>query len=669
MPHSPDSLPDGAASVFPSGDRSAAGRPFDTVRSTGRASAVPAATPATAAPGAPGAHPFTDTDADAETGAGHDAADRYRTGPGGFEPPQPGFLAAVFRDLGADEAGPTAPTAAAPGGTTDRNDPAGDDPTAAGDDEVAAHGRAAALTHHRTLTVQAEHDHLADLLRRAALPVSAMDFESQLRHYEQRPFPADVDTEAGEGAAGTEPRWADYAPAAPVPASADDAPSRRLLDSSYQRELAQARLRHQRDLREWRTRRAESLTPELQAARRAHEEAEQSRARAVQEYNQSLEECRRAYRKAEPAAVESLLERALAAAEVATQDLPAPCRALYRPLTRTAVLDLDLPSPDVVPSLSGYRLAPDGSVDPVPRPPSERSSDYLRLAARLALRALQAADAVDTEEILAGAVLNGWLRRPGMEPVCLLSVDADRDALARTRLLPAAPDGRSGRKGHDGRVGPRIPGQRVPGWRADGDPRTGPSGPGGPGEQWTDAAGAEEPGDGVYVDAERDEALVRLRELAAVVTPDPYGPVPVEPNGTVGAAVPSAAELSPNEFSVLVRELLTRGGLGAWSVRLRGPAGLVATAEGGRGSALPGRWVVWASRGAEPVAADELRTLAEAVREEGAERGLRLTTGRFAEAALDLAAEEAFHRIHLVDGAGVQELSRTHLGLPLATGS
>ncbi|GAA4998900.1 restriction endonuclease [Kitasatospora paranensis] len=615
------------------------------------------ASDAAAVPGAPG-------------GSAPSAAGSSASGAAEPEPPQPGFLAAVFRDLGAEIpeqfAGPDAPSPHRPAreARSGRPAPAPDDsaphphdrPHQQGrqdaeqqdgeEDEIAAHGRAAALAHHRTMTVRAEHDRLADLLRRAALPVSAMDFESQLRRYEPRPFPADTDAPAADA----EPRWADYAPVDPVPATPDEPPSRRLLDSSYQRELAQARLRHQRALREWRAGRAESVTPGLRSARQAHEQAEQLRATAVHEYNQSLEECRRAYRKAEPAAVESLLERALAAAEGATQDLPAPCRALFRPLTSTALLDLDLPSPDLVPSLAGYRLAAEGAVEPVPRPQSDRSSDYLRLVARLALRALQAADAVDTDGILAGVVLNGWLRRPGAEPLCLLSVDADRDALARTRLLPADP------AGHADPARQADPSEAVAHARTA-SARTSGALP----------VHDDEPADGVYSDAEHDEALVRLRELAAVVTPDPYGPVPVRPNGTASAAVPSTGELSSNEFAVLVRELLTRGGLGAWSVRLRGPGGLVATAEGAAHSALPGRWVVWASRGADPVAAEELRTLAEAVREEGAERGLRLTTGGFEEAALDLAAEEGYRRIHLIDGAGVQELSHTHLGMPLAT--
>ncbi|GLW75152.1 hypothetical protein Kpho02_74490 [Kitasatospora phosalacinea] len=581
---------------------------------------------------------------------------------------QPGFLASLFRELGADEdedefrggTGDGARTeeppgdrnrarlrdrgpdhvwgrAAAPGPTAAPGPvppvvppqpgpvepPAAVDPADAGgalgvggandpDDPVAAHGRAAALTHHRTLAVQAEHRQLADLLRRAAQPVSAMDFESQLRSYQPRPFP-DAAAEAEP-----EPAWADFAPPEPADTDPDRPRSRRLLDSGYQRELAQARLRHQRALREWRTRQAELADSGAVAARQAHEEAERARARAVQEYNDSLEECRRAYRLAEPAAVESLLERALAAAEGATRDLPAPCRAVFRALTRTAVLDLDLPPLDTVPALTGYRLGDTGEVEPVPRPAADVRTDYLRLAARLALRALQAADAVDTDEVLSGVVLNGWLRVPGQPPQCLLSVDADRDALARTRLVPDA--------GHLGDGG------------ADG---------------------------GVYAEAEHDESLLRLRALAAVISPDPYAGEAVQPWGSASSAVPALGELSPGEFALLVRAVLTAGGLRDWSVRLRGPAGLVATAEGDPGSGLPGRWVVWASRGPGPVTAEEIATLAEAVREEGADRGLRMTCGRFTDEALDLTGEERHQRIHLIDGPGIRELARTHLELPL----
>ncbi|PYC81760.1 hypothetical protein C7C46_11090 [Streptomyces tateyamensis] len=527
-----------------------------------------------------------------------------------------GFLAAVFG--GATEGPEPVDGFTTGGGPTTATGPA--EAGGGSDPQVAAHGRAAELTHHRTATVQAEQQRLTGLLMRLALPVTPMDFESQRRSYEPRPYPA---APAAEQVA-REPRWADFAPVPPVAVeqegeSAAAAGAKRLLDSTYQRELAGARLAYQRALRQWRADRAAAVDPAEEAARLAHEQAEQARARAVQEYNDSLQECHRAYLEAEPAAVESLLERALAAAEASTPELSAPCRAVFRPLTRTAVLDLDLPPLGLVPSLQGYRLSPDGEVNPVPRPPADRAADYLRLVSRLALRALQAVDAVDTDGILAGVVLNGWLREP--EVNCLLSVDADRDALARTRLEGAA------------------------------------------------AAAAEEAEPGVYAPAEQDEALVRLRDLGAAISPDPYARTPVRPFATAGAAVPAVADLSGGEFALLVREVLTRGGLADWSVRLRGPAGLLATGTGADRSALPGRWVVCASRRPGAVGAEEVRTLAEAVAEEGAGHGLWLSTGGFTEEALDLAESAEFRQIHLADGDGFRAMAETHLGLPLTVGS
>ncbi len=517
---------------------------------------------------------------------------KRQPGFGAAADPRPGFLSSVLQ---------------APDAAVERSDGL--------DAAVAERGRAAELTHHRTSTVRAERQKLADLLHRLALPVSAMDFESQRRSYEPRPYPAGPP----EPDATREPRWGDFAPDGPAAGDPEAGPSKRLLDSGYQRELAQARLTHQRALRQWRAGRAAAVDPQEEQARLAHERAEQARARVVQEYNDSLEECRRAYRQAEPAAVESLLERALAAAEAATPDLPAACRAVFRPLTRTAVLDLDLPPLGLVPSLDGYRLTTDGEISPVPRPPQDRSADYLRLVSRLALRALQAADAVDTDGILAGVVVNGWLREP--DGPCLLSVDADREALARTRLVP------------------------------DGEP----------------VELETEPG--VYAAAEQDEALVRLRELGASVSPDPYARAGVRPYAAAGPAVAAVVDLSPVEFAGLVRELLTRGGLTDWSVRLRGGAGLVATGSGAPDSALPGRWVVCATRGAAPVGADQLRTLAEAVAEESATKGLWLTSGDFTEEALDLIDTDGFRHLHLADGTGFRSMAETHLGLPLSVAS
>lgn len=101
-------------------------------------------------------------------------------------------------------------------------------------------------------------------------------------------------------------------------------------------------------------------------------------------------------------------------------------------------------------------------------------------------------------------------------------------------------------------------------------------------------------------------------------------------------------------------------------MRLRGGTGVVATGTGAPDSALPGRWVVCATRRSVPVGAAEVRTLADAVAEESAAHGLWLTSGDFTEEALDLVATEGFRQIHLADGAGFSSLAETHLGLPLS---
>ncbi|AXI77635.1 restriction endonuclease [Peterkaempfera bronchialis] len=483
-----------------------------------------------------------------------------------------------------------------------------------GREEPGDRDRDTRLARERTATAAAELARFLDLLSRAARPGPAVDFASQRRLYEPRPY-------TGPDPAGP-PRWEDFAPPEPPdgsednPDGSDAGPGRRLLDPAYQRERAQARLRHQRALREWREQ--QELLGDGGAApqdrvhrdRIEHERAELARARAVEEYNATLDECHRAYRAGEPAAVESLLERALAAAGHATPDLPTACRAAYRPLTRTAVLDLELPSPQIVPSVAGYRPAPEGGgLEPVPRPDSERATHYLQLAARLTLRALHAVAAADSDEVLSGVVLNGYVRGPGTPPggSCLLTVDADRDDLARTRLLPAGP-------------APAAP--------------------------------------------DLEDALAVLRALPSTVTPDPYGPVAVPPHATAGAAVPAAADLSPAEFGRLVRELLARMGLDGWTPRLQGRDGLVAVADGTDGTALPGRWVVWAARRPGSVDADAVRTLDEAVTEESADGGLWLTTTHFTPEAAELAAAE--DGLLLIDGERLRLLLRTHLGEELA---
>jgi restriction system protein len=391
-----------------------------------------------------------------------------------------------------------------------------------------------------------------ELLALAAEPSPSVDFDALHRSYEPRPLPAEAVVEP--------PRWADYAPDAGQGSATPGSP---LLSGPYQQQLAAARLKHQRALREYRDHEKE-LRGQAEAARLAHEHEEQQRARSVREYNDRLLGYRQAYEAGEPAAVESVLERALAAAG-RLPGLEVPARVSYRELTRTAVVDLVLPSVSVVPSALEFRVVANGGVEPVPRPRQECRGRYLQLVARLVLRALDAILAADTESRLDGIVVNGRAVTAEAGETCMVSVDARRGDLYASSLLPAA----------------------------------------------------------------HDQAVQRLRELPCALSEDPFGPEPVTPFAVGCAGPPAPEELSTGEFSSLIAELFEHLGLDEWEPRLQGKDGLLALGHGdGRGFPdVP--YVVCAVRRPLVVGAAVVRHVAEVVEEEAAERGIWATTGSF----------------------------------------
>jgi restriction system protein len=427
---------------------------------------------------------------------------------------------------------------------------------------VAGGGGRVYLAQQYTEVAEDAEQRLEELLALAAEPSPAVDFDALRRSYEPRPLPSEALVEP--------PRWADYAPD-PGPVSSD-APGRPLLSGPYQQRLADARLKHQRALREYRHQERD-LRAQAEQARLAHEQEEQQRARSVREYNERLEGYRKSYEEGHPAAVESVLERALAAAG-RLPGLEVPARVSYRELTRTAVVDLVLPGPAVVPAALRFQVAPDGGVEAVPRPRRECLARYRQLTARLVLRALDALLAADTESRLDGIVVNGRAVTAEAGESCLVTVDARREDLFAGSLLPDT----------DG------------------------------------------------------EAVERLKELTCVLSADPFAPEPVPPFAIGRSGPPAPEELSPGEFAALIAELFEQMGLDEWEPKLRGKDGLLAFAQGdGRGFSADTH-VVFAARRPMTVGADAVRDVAEVVADEGAGGGIWATTGSFEADAVVAAA-------------------------------
>jgi restriction system protein len=454
-----------------------------------------------------------------------------------------------------------------------------------GDREVTGRRRAILAQQYTEVAENAER-RLDELLDLATEPSPAVDFDALRREYVPRPLPA--------AAVSEPPRWADFAPdPGQVPAGQ---PGRPLLDAAYQQRLAAARLEHQRALREYREQERQ-LRDQAEQVRLAYEAEELERANAVRAYNERLGDYRRAYEACEPVAVESVLERALAAAG-RLPGLEVPARVTYRPLTRTAMVDLVLPGVGVVPPALSFRVAPDDSaagVEPVPRPRKECVERYLLLVARLALRALDAVLAADTESCLDGVVLNGRVVTAEAGECALLSLDARREHLYASTLLPS----------------------------------------------------------------EHADALARMRELPCRITRDPYGPAPVTPFGGGGAMSPVPEELSPGEFAGLAAELFAAMGLPDWDPRLVGRDGLLALAYGDGASFGEDPHVVCMARRPAVVTAEAVRNVAEVMEEESAVAGIWATTGSFEPHAVLTAAENP--GLRLIDGGELRALIREHL--------
>ncbi|WP_037605276.1 restriction endonuclease [Streptacidiphilus rugosus] len=450
--------------------------------------------------------------------------------------------------------------------------------------------RRAILAQQYTEVAESAERRLDELLALAAEPSPAVDFDALRREYVPRPLPP--------AAVSEPPRWTDYAP---DPGQALPGRSTNpLLDAGYQQRLASARLDHQRALREYREQ-ERVLRDRAEEVRLDYEREEQERAQAVRAYNERLVDYRRAYEEGEPVAVESVLERALAAAG-RLPGLEVPARVAYRPLTRTAVVDLVLPGVGVVPPALAFRVAAEesqGGVEPVPRPREDCVARYLLLVARLALRALDALLAADTESHLDGVVLNGRVVTAEEGESALLSVDARRADLYARTLLPT----------------------------------------------------------------DHQDAVARLRELPCRITADPYGPAPVTPFAVGGAMAPMPEELSPGEFADLASELFAAMGLPDWDARLLGRDGLLAVAHGDGDLFAEEPHVVCVARRPAVVSAEAVQNVAEVMAEETAAAAIWATTGSFHPEAVIAAAERP--GLRLIDGGELRALIREHLGAEL----
>jgi restriction system protein len=295
---------------------------------------------------------------------------------------------------------------------------------------------------------------------------------------------------------------------------------------------------------------------------------------------------------------------------------PRGCEVQYSPEHRALVVRYELPDEDIVPRLAGYRYVRSrDAIDPVTRKEIDVKATYFRLVARTALRAL--ADAFDATS-----------------PSLVDSVE-------------------------------------VQGYRPDTDGATG--------RPIETVLVRVKPARATFEDIVLEEPSLDphlcLQGLAAIEPSHSGDFEPVPPvahfdltalrlvdGRDVAAGLDSRLDLvklHPRSFEALVKDLFTAMGMEAWETQATHDDGIDGAAIN-RDPILGGWCVIQAKRYRKIVQPESVRALAGSVVDQGATKGILVTTSWFGDASRRFANR---NRIQLIDGRELKDLLQRYLGL------
>lgn len=328
-------------------------------------------------------------------------------------------------------------------------------------------------------------------------------------------------------------------------------------------------------------------------------EAEAFRQRVVAR-DREIDEFRCSYLKKEPDAIiaynNMVLERSCY-----PDGFPQEFRLAYVPESAQLVIEYELPSPDVVPSVGEYKYnkAKD-KIDDKPRKPAETKQVYQEVVAAVALRTIHEVFEADQAGGISVAVFNGFVQ----------TVDPSTGQDIRPHLISV---------------------------RAT-------------------------KGTFLQLDLSRIDKLVCLRNLGAQVSPRPHEVQPVKPivefdmvdkrfvdQSDILADLesrPNLMDLNPFEFENLIANLFRQLGLETKLTRSSRDGGVDVVAYDMR-PVLGGRVVIQAKRYKNTVGVSAVRDLYGTMLNEGANKGILVTTSGYGPDAFDFAKDKP---IELMDG-------------------
>lgn len=442
---------------------------------------------------------------------------------------------------------------------------------------------------------------LDGLLNSSLGKASALDVEAL------KEKPAPIEFQPGELATPIDPPTLELPPAPSVVAKLLPGAKARYtqevseVEASYERALAEA-------VQAERNRQAA-----FAAAKREHEQAIRAEAERVAEQNEEVEAFSTRYEERDPEAVVTCCSMVLAASRY-PENFPQQHKVAYVPESRQLVIEMDLPRYDVVPEVLEYRYvkAKDETV-PKARPATQRKALYARVVSQVTLRTVHEMFQADRPDHIESIVYNGHVDtidpRTG-QPThpCLITLRTTRDLF-------------------DG------------------------------------------------LDLARVEPEACLRGLSASVSRNPAELAPVRPvlefnmvdrrfveETDVLSSIDQRSnlmELTPGEFEALITNLFEKMGLETRMTQASRDGGVDCVAYDPR-PIFGGKVVIQAKRYKNTVGVSAVRDLFGTMQNEGASKGILVTTSGYGKASFQFAENKP---LELLSGSNLLYLLEEHAGI------
>jgi len=351
----------------------------------------------------------------------------------------------------------------------------------------------------------------------------------------------------------------------------------------------------------------------LAQARAAFEARQAAHVVATTTQHQAVDEMERKYGEGDSDAITEYFEAVLGAIswpfERARDD-----RVAYSKDSRQLVVEVEMPDFGVVPEVREYKYIKSRNEESATQlPASQRRAIYASLIAQVALRVLNVIFGADSHDVLDGVVLNGHVETidlrtgQGIHP-CLVTLRTTREVFAALNLQSVEP-----------------------------------------------AACLK----GLNASVSKDPAeLAPVRPVLEFDMVDPRFVTETDVLSELDAR-PNLMDLTPNEFESLITNLFEKMGLETRLTQASRDGGVDCVAFDSR-PVLGGKVVIQAKRYKNTVGVSAVRDLFGTMQNEGASKGILVTTSGYGSASFTFAAGKP---LELLDGANLLYLLRAHAGI------